>query len=251
MQTPASYLIKKAFKILRRNYGCPGNDGISIKDIKDNYYEFEDFIWNSLKKYDYEFEKKPKSLTISDNTHSEWVIFVYNVIERWIQHFLKLQIEPKIDIILPKYIYAYRRGKKDIDSYKYILKNDPKFILRVDIRNYFYSINREKLFVMLKDLDIENILLNLIQKSFEHCKEGLPPGHVLSCLLSNFYLKDFDSIFPENYTRYSDDMMFARQNIVQTYKTISIVNKLLKEYGLYLNQEKIKIIKNPTLDKLL
>lgn len=250
MQEMKRSLLKKAFRNLRRNYGCPGNDGVSIKDVKKNYSDYEDATWNSLKKYEYTFETNPKRVTINDK-NNERVFFVYNVVERWVQQFLKLQIEPSIDSVLSEYVYAYRRGKSDIDSYRYILKNDPKFILRVDIKNYFGFIDKEKLFIMLRELDIESNLLNITQKSFEHCKEGLPPGHVISCMLSNFYLKDFDSKFPENYTRYSDDMMFACQTRIQVYKTLSVIKKLLKAHGLYLNRKKTKVISKPTLENLL
>jgi retron-type reverse transcriptase len=251
MQDMERYLLKKAFKILRRNYGCPGNDGISIKDIKINYNNYENTVWGSLEKHTYTFEQEPKCVTINDYLGNEREIFVYNVIERWIQQFIGLQIEPIIDSVLQEYVYAYRRGKNDIDSYKYILNNNPNFILRVDIKNYFSFIDRGKLFVMLKELNIENNLLNIIQKSFEHYEKGLPPGHVLSCMLSNLYLKDFDSEFPEDYTRYSDDMMFACRNRMQAYKALWTVSKLLKVYGLSLNHKKTRLINNPTLENLI
>ena len=243
-------LLKKAFQVLRRNYGCPGNDGVSIKDIKKNYEHYESIVWKSLKTNSYNFEKHPKRTAITDYSGNKRTIFVYNVIERWFQQCIKLQIEPVIDAVLPEYVYGYRRKKSDTDSYNYILKNNPRFILRVDTRNYFESINREKLLVLLKELGVSGDLLRVMSKSFGHYKEGLPSGHVLSCVLSNLYLSNFDSNFTKNYTRYSDDMMFALGSIVEVIKTIFLIKKLLKTQGLYLNYKKTKIIYKPTLKKI-
>ena len=245
------HLLKKAFKILKRNYGCPGNDGISIKDIKRNYEHCENIVWESLKKYNYSFEKQPKRTVITDYLGNKRVIFVYNVIERWVQQFIKLQIEPIINTTLSEYVYAYRRGKNDRDSYNYILKNNPEFILRIDIKNYFESIDREKLFVLLKGLGVKDCLLRMVHESFKHHGKGLPPGHVLSCILSNLYLKSFDSNFPKNYTRYSDDMMFAFENRLEILRTVWFVRKLFRAQGLFLNYKKTKIIYKPTLEKIL
>lgn len=250
MQDTKRYLLKKAFRIIRRNYGCSGNDNVSISEVKINYEKHEDIIWQELRKGTFVFESKPRNTMIHDYLGKKQEIFVYNVTERWVQEFLKLQIEPIIDSTLEEYVYAFRRGKNDKDSYKYILKNNPKFILRIDVKDYFNSINKKKLFANLENLNIENDLLDLIKKSLKHCTKGLPSGHVLSCMLSNFNLKNFDSKFPKNYTRYSDDMMFGVRTMNEARKALKDAKELLSEYGFDLNQVKTKIITNPTLRKI-
>jgi len=72
----------------------------------------------------------------------------------------------------------------------------------------------------------------------------------LSCMLSNFNLKDFDSKFPKNYTRYSDDIMFGVETMNEARNTLRVVENLLKEYRFNLNPTKTKIITNPTLEKI-
>lgn len=250
MQNTKRYLLKKAFRIIRRNYGCPGNDRVSISDIKTNYEKYEHIVWQQLEKNYYVFEQEPKQIIIRDYLGKEREIFVYNVAERWVQEFIKLQIEPKIDATLAEYVYAFRRGKSDIHSYQYILKNNPKFILRIDIKDYFRSINKENLLISLEYFGFENDLLNLVKKSLCHCTKGLPTGHVLSCILSNFNLKDFDFVFPENYTRYSDDMMFGLYTMLEVRNTLRVVTDMLEVYGFKLNPAKTKIIINPTFEKI-
>ncbi len=250
MQDTERRLLKKAFRIIKRNYGCPGNDNVSISEVKINYKEYEDAVCQKLEKNALVFESDPKCVIINDYLGKKREIFVYNVIERWVQEFLKLQIEPTLDAALEEYVYAFRRGRSDKDSYRYILKNNPKFVLRVDIKNYFNSIDKERLFADLKNLNLGDTLFNWIKKSLEHCTKGLPSGHVLSCMLSNFNLKDFDSKFPKNYTRYSDDIMFGVETMNEARNTLRVVENLLKEYRFNLNPTKTKIITNPTLEKI-
>lgn len=250
MQNTKRHLLKKAFRIIRRNYGCPGNDGISISRVKKNYNKYENIVWQRLENGIYTFEQEPKCVTIHDYLGKEREIFVYNIIDRWVQEFIRLQIEPIIDITLAEYVYAFRRGKNDVDSYDYILKNEPKFILRTDIKDYFHSINKEKLFTGLESLDLEGSLLKLMKRSLAHCVDGLPSGHVLSCMLSNFYLKDFDFRFTKNYTRYSDDMMFGVQSEAEAYEVLEFITNLLKMNEFVLNSSKTRIILDPTLEKI-
>lgn len=250
MQKEKHHLLRKAFRIIRRNYGCPGNDGLSVSEIKKDYEKYEDTVWQSLENEVYQFEQKPKHIVIRDYLGKERDIFVYNVLDRWVQEFVKLQVEPVVEKTLAEYVYGFRRGKSDEESYKYILENDPSFILRVDIEDYFKSINKEKLFARLEKMGFENNVLNLLKKSLEHCSNGLPPGHVLSCMLSNFNLKDFDTAFPKNYTRYSDDMMFGVQTEEEAYKTLEFARRLLSEYDFNLNDKKTKITVSPTLEKI-
>lgn len=242
--------MKKAFRIIRRNYGCPGNDGISIGMIRKNYEIHESIIWERLKNGNFLFEKNPKNTTIKDYLGKNRDIYVYNVGERWVQEFLRLQIEPVLDTFLAEYAYAFRRKKSDLGSYKYILKNNPNFILRLDIENYFNSIHKENLLTSLAEIGLKKEILKLVEKSLNHCEKGLPLGHVLSPLLSNFNLKNFDAIFPKNYTRYSDDMMFALSDAREVQGILASVKKLLKSYGFSLNSAKMKLIMNPTLEKL-
>lgn len=243
-------LLKKAFRIIRRNYGCPGNDGISISEVRKNYEKYENIIWQKIEQGTYEFEQEPKCVVIRDYLGKEREIFVYNILERWFQEYLRLQIEPVIDSKLAEYVYAFRRGKSDTDSYNYILKYNPKFILRIDIKDYFNSINKVKLFANMEELGLDNDLLILVKKSLEPCEGGLPLGNVLSCMLSNFNLKKFDSTFPKNYTRYSDDMMFGFQTKEEIYTTIQTVEYMLSEYNFKLNPTKTRIITNPTLESI-
>lgn len=242
--------LNKAFHVLRRNYGCPGNDGVSIKLVKKEYDRYINFLADKLNRHTYSFERNPKSLTIKDFSLRERVIFVYNVLERWVQHYIKININTLIDSTLTEYVYAYRRGKTDTESYSYILRNKPKYIIMLDIQNFFGSIDKNRLYKKIEKIGVDRNFNELIRSSLEHNKKGIPAGHVLSCTLSNLYLNEFDYEFPNNYTRYSDDMMFALDSEKEITKKIESINKILNDYGLSLNKNKTRIVEKPTLNKL-
>lgn len=251
MEKTKRRLLKKAFKIIRRNFSCPGSDGISISDIRKNYSFYEDKIISEINNNIFAFDSQPKCLTIKDYLGKERKIFVYNVIERWVQEFIKLQIEPSVEQIIVEYTYAFRRKKSDLDSYRYILKDNPKYILRIDIKDYFSSINKDKLFSDLENIKIQKDILELIKKSLSHCGIGLPPGNVLSCMLSNFSLHDFDILFPNRYTRFSDDMMFGCDSAEEVDSILDSVRNTLKNKGFLINEAKTRVVENPTQEKLL
>ena len=250
MQNTQQRLLRKSFRVIRRNYGCPGNDGISISEIKKNYLLYESLLLEDLLSGTFLFEQSPKHIILRDYLDKEREIFVYNVAERWVQEFLRLQIEPTVEKHLAVYTYAFRRGKSDKDSYRYILSSNPSCILRIDIKNYFNSISKENVFILLNEIGVGDNLLYWVKKSLEHCEQGLPSGNVLSCLLSNLSLKNFDALFPQNYTRYSDDMMFAVKDCHEAEMFLKTVESVLRGYGFFLNPTKTKIIISPTRESI-
>jgi retron-type reverse transcriptase len=251
MQNHSRKLLKNAFRIICRNYACPGNDGVSISQIKKKYKYYEDSIFGKLECGNFEFQSKPKSVLIQDYLGKNREIFVYTVEERWVQEYLKLCIEAEIENMLVEYTFAFRRKKSDIDSYSYILRSNPKYILRIDIKNFFFSINREKIFIDLGNTKIPIAILALVKKSFDHCLSGLPQGHVLSCILANYCLSNFDKMFPTGYTRFSDDMMFSCDSQEKIESTLLLARALLKEQGFELNEAKTRIVIKPTFEKIL
>lgn len=242
--------LKKSFRILRRNYGCPGNDGISIQTIKSDLHFHIDCLANQILNNNFEFERSPKSTTIIDYLGNPRSVMVYNMYERWLQEYIRTLSQDIIDSFLSNHVYGYRRKKKDIEAYKYILESSPRFILRLDIRNFFGAINREYLFKMLYEIGLDAKIIELIRKSFESFSNGLPQGHVMSPLLSNFYLHKFDSNFPESYTRYADDMIFRLEKREDMDSLLKKIESLLEALNLKLNEDKTILIENPTLAKL-
>ncbi|EKE00101.1 MAG: hypothetical protein ACD_22C00092G0013 [uncultured bacterium] len=234
-------LVKKAFRIIRRNYGCPGLDGVSIKDIKQNYNYYINKIIDLYNSYT--FGRYPvKTTTITDYNNKPRDIFIYCLYDRWIQQILKLQIEEIIENDLKEYVFGYRRKLNIGMLRKYTKSFNSKYILNIDILGFYNHINRDHLNkVLIKNTSISKEFLTRIDLSFSHLSNGLPQGNVLSPILSNYYLAGIDSMFNSKYARFSDDMFFAINDLEEQN---DIINKLVPELGklsLSINFEKVRL----------
>lgn len=99
--------------------------------------------------------------------------------------------------------------------------------LQVDLKRYFYSINRDILSNQLSRTIKDKKLLNLMKMFtvIPNMPVGIPIGNLLSQLYANIYLTDLDNFIKrnlkiENYVRYVDDFILIGLNKQQlvTYK---------------------------------
>jgi len=98
-------VLKKAWKIVRRNYGCPGPDGISWQEIKSDYVKYvlklESILQGPILNNDY-YKK-----TINDYLGNSRDIYVYNIVSRWTQEYVKLIYQEVTEPFLSKNVYSY------------------------------------------------------------------------------------------------------------------------------------------------
>lgn len=246
-----TFNLNKAFRILRRNYGCPGPDEISIKDIKSNYWRHKCFIDEQLSKNLFQFSS-PRFTTISTGTYSIGTrnIFVYSVFDRWVQIAIKLELEKHLKF--ENSVFSYRKGKNKTDALKHLLTSKPKYILVMDLKHFFESIDKTNLFERLKMEVLDKNLLQLTQDSVSHSENGLPLGNCISPLLANFYLSEIDEMYPKYFSRYSDDLFFSFDNTLSIDNTIEKVNSIItKHLHLELNWDKTFIYANPRLENII
>lgn len=234
-------LFDKAFKLLRRNYGSPGLDGISLKEVKKNYSRHKNILSSKYNRG--EINSLPiKTTTIIDYGGQEREIFVYCIYERWLQMYLKLQIEPSIEKNLKDYVFGYRKDKTMEDLRNYMIKTGVELVLHLDIVKYFEQIDKEQLFAYLGGiLGVDRDILVKLHRSVSHVDTGLPQGNVLSPILSNTYLMSFDELFPERYARFSDDLYFALDTLEEKDSVIEKVSAQLLKLNLKINYNKLEI----------
>ena len=237
--------LNKAFRILRRNYGCPGVDGLNYKTIKDNFIEHKIFLETSLKNMTFKFSEPRKSIIKTGIvTPKVRDIFVYNIYDRWVQETIRIELNNRIYKFIHPHVYSYIRGKNRRQAFEYILNCNPQFILILDIKDFAGSIQLQKLLSMLAKANVPATLIELIYESVKHSRKGLPKGNSITSVLSNFYLSPIDEMFPLNYCRFSDDLIFGLRNESEIEKIINALNPILEELKLSLNKEKVKCVNN-------
>ena len=111
-----------------------------------------------------------------------------------------------------------------INDNKYLAKKnygDSAYVLSMDIKRFFYSIDRDVLKIILQKKIKSNKILMLLYIIIDSADSigyvGLPLGNTLSQLFANTYLNELDQYIKRNlrvkyYTRYADDLCLILEN---------------------------------------
>ena len=176
--------------------------------------------------------------------------------DKIVQHAIKSIIEPRYERIFLGNSYGFRPGKGATKAIRRVLaechKSQYKYVLRLDIDNFFDAIDHEILRKRLIATGTEAEIVRLImlcvqmgkvkQGSLEWVETdyGTPQGAVLSPILSNLYLHSFDQFAVSNgvpYVRYADDFLFMTETRERAEEILTKTETHLKEkLKLSLNQ---------------
>lgn len=127
---------------------------------------------------------------------------------------------------------------------------DKAFIIKLDIKKFFYSINRE----ILKSILPEKIKCHKTIKVIEHIidsadeidSKGIPLGNTLSQILTNVYMDKFDQYCKRKlqvkyYVRYADDVIAIVQDRSTADNVLNLMTNFLRtRLDLDINQHKTK-----------
>lgn len=244
-------ILKKAFKILRRNYACPGHDGLTMQTVKSNYVSHSAIVSSAISSGNTTIMHCYEKRNIIDYKGNNRPIFVYSIYARWIQEYLKILLESRIAEYIQPYVFGFRRSKKDNDIFEYILKFNPIRVLYVDIKSYYSSINIKSLKRMLENMNIDALTIQLVSIAIQNDESSLPAGNALSPLLANAYLTTFDCLFPNGYARFADDMyFFGINNAIESNSLLLKIKDELLKLHLYLNETKTRKITTPNKNNI-
>lgn len=193
-----------------------------------------------------ETERFYKEFSLKKRDGSERIIarpsYSMKVVQRWIlrEIFEKLPVSENS--------YAFRKGhnfgvKKNAEIHKNSL-----FILELDLKNFFPSIKRVRVFRLFKDVGYNNIVSNILANLCT-LKDVLPQGGVCSPYISNLICEKLDkrlrglcSKRDIIYTRYADDLTFSCDNKNTLIKTNLLINEIVLSEGFEINTRKTRLL---------
>lgn len=234
------------------------SDFVSKKEKKD----LTDFINNkkysaitiSIKNNIYVFSIPQKHIISKSQSTKKRIVYSFNKEEMIVLKYIAYLLYD-YDYLFEDNLYSFRKNKSvknAINNIENICNIHKMYGYKVDIKNYFNSINSN---LLLSDLN-KNIndepLLNLINdiitnqyviyngtKSIE--EKGAMAGVPISAFLANYYIKDIDKYFKKQqlvYLRYADDIIIFTNTKEDIIKYSKILKQLLDDYHLTINKDK-------------
>ena len=163
--------------------------------------------------------------------------------------------------------YGFRPGRSAHQALRFLrdqtMKMGGGWILEVDIRDFFGSLDHGHLQEMLRRRVRDGVLLRLIGKwlnagvmeegCIQYPETGSPQGGVISPVLSNVYLHEVLDVWfeqevrprlrgPATLIRYADDALMLFGNEADARKVLDVLPKRLGRYGLSLHPEKTRLV---------
>lgn len=130
-----------------------------------------------------------------------------------------------------------------------------RYVLKLDVANYFGSLNQHKLINVLKDAGYPGGLASRLEAILsryigERNSRGILQGMFPSDLLGNYYLAPIDLMLKEQdvpSARYVDDLYVFLKNVDEGEKLLRAIIPALRSYDLVLNEAKSSIMPKAAL----
>lgn len=242
-----------AWKAVKSKNAFGGIDGITLASFENNLQMHLSELLSELKAGTWAPEPY-LSIEIPKKKNEVRKLGLLSVKDKIVQYAIKTLIEPLFENVFVDNSYGYRPNKGHTKAVRRALSESMKkknsWVLRLDIDNYFDTINHHLLAARLHTLIPDEEIVRLIMLSVQmgvvnkHLKwndsqEGVPQGAILSPLLSNFYLNPFDKYvltLCRSYVRYADDFCLMCETHTQAKLLLNQLSVYLKTHlGLNLN----------------
>ena len=251
--------LEMAWEKVKENRGSGGVDGQSLaafesqlgpqlaqleKELKENTYRPQPVLQHPIPKRD-----KPGEFRM---------LGVPTIYDRVCQQALLNRLEPIFEPIFDDASFGYRRGRSTKDALRKIWKeiqSGSEWIVDGDLRDFFGSVEHEKLLTLVAQRVADGRVLRLIEAMLKAgsygkgqlfpTERGTPQGGVVSPMLSNILLTPFDRemrLRGYQLTRYADDWVITCKTAAEARSAVDVARRILKQLGVELHPQKTRIV---------
>jgi len=254
-------ILRMAWQMVKAHKGSAGVDNQTIQSIEEGGVEaFLAQIQAEIKEGRYR-PKPVRRVNIPKADGRLRPLGIPAISDRVVQGAMKIVLEPLFEADFKPCSFGFRPKKSAHEANEAIRQAANRgcdWVLDADIRDYFNTIDQEKLMVLVGRRVSDRRMLKLIRKFLKagvfedgevrSTNTGTPQGGVLSPLLANIYLNYLDKIWEEKCSqvgvlvRYADDFVALCRSKWNAEEALRRVKYLTGRLGLELHPDKTKVV---------
>jgi len=258
--------LEEAWKKVKANKGCAGIDKQTIHEFwpyKETHFKE---IQRQIKAGTYKATPVLRKYIPKSNGKYR-PLGIPTVKDRVLQQATKNLVEPIFEMRFLDCSYGFRPDRNAHQAITQIsdyLQEGFTWIIDADLKTFFDTVDHTLLMKLLAKEISDGKVLSLVESwlkagvlsegKLETTKEGTPQGGVISPLLANIYLHEFDKSITKKINvrlvRYADDFVVMCRTKWMAQKTMESIKRVLARLKLKLNKEKTKIVNSDVEDFL-
>lgn len=251
--------LQRAWKNVKGNKGAGGIDGVSVEVFAAVAEKELETLHRELRTGSYvPIPVRRVNIPKRGKPDERRPLGIPTIRDRICQQALRQRLEPIFEPEFSECSFGYRQGRSAHDAMRKIwreLMSGYQWIVDGDVRDYFGSVDHERLITMVAERISDSRVLSLIRQMLKAgyvetgerkpTPQGTPQGGVVSPLLSNIYLTPFDNEMVRRghrLTRFADDWVVLCRTRAEAQRALKEAEEILKGLGLTLHPEKTKIV---------